>query len=167
MEKRRGYTRARDRKRAAESGLDDLPVAVAVAIEQSLGAPAATPEPPQPADATVEELVTRLEAIKDRIFRLRAVFAVTLSQDCAMEANRYLALFQTTATQLEEKDPDSLANITRGFESLLLSPPIQMKGTIPLETQRLVEQRWEISQSPRRRPPMQADTIGDGLGWLL
>jgi hypothetical protein len=43
---------------------------------------------------TVERLLCRLEAIRDRMWRLRAMFAVSLSQDCAIEANHYLNLFK-------------------------------------------------------------------------
>jgi hypothetical protein len=170
LEKRRGYDKAGRERRAlaralAEGGLQDLPALVAAAVEQ---APApATPEPPKPVDATVEELIARLVAIRERIFRLRASFAVTLSSDNAMEANRYLALFQTIAQQLEEMDADALANITRGFESLLLSPPFStQKATIPIETQRIAELRWEVSHSPAQREPT-PPAISDGLSWML
>src|SRR5437667_3385490 len=80
LEKRRGYAkagaeRARLRK-LTESGLSDLPTNVAVAIEE-LPAPAPAPEPVK-IEASVEDLVARLELIKDRIFRLHAVFATSL-----------------------------------------------------------------------------------------
>src|SRR5580700_11205902 len=50
LARRREYDKAgrerRKLKALAASGLDDLPSDVAVAIEESLAAPAATPEPP-------------------------------------------------------------------------------------------------------------------------
>jgi hypothetical protein len=169
-EKRREYERAaRERKRArrlAESGLEDLPDAVAVAVEAALEMQAPEEEPPKAADATVEDLVARLAAIKERIFRLHAVYAVSLSLDAAMEANRYLALFQDLAQQLEAKDADSLSTITRGFESLLLSPPFPTRRTIPLDTQKLVELRWEAMQTPALREPKPPD-VPDGLDWMV
>ena len=166
-EMRRGYSRAaRERKRAAASGLDDLPSDVAVAIEESLALPASTPEPPTPADVTVEELAAKLEAIKERVFRLHAVFANTLSFDAAIEANGYLVLFQKLAVELERKDASALENIVRGHESLLLSPPVPVRRAIPLELQRSCELRWEVSHSPNRRAP-KPPTISDGLDWLV
>ncbi len=171
LELRRGYDRAgRERERKAkaiaESGVQDLPPEVAVGVEESLKTSAPEPTPEKPADATGAELVAKLVAIRERIFRLSAMFAVSLSSDNAMEANRYLALFQTIAQQLEEKDASALANITRGFESLLMSPPFPTRRTIPLDTQKLVELRWDAMQSPRRREP-KPPAVSDGLDWLV
>lgn len=169
LEKRRGYARAaRDRalQAANNTGLADLPDAVAVAIEQ-LPAPDHTPEPVKP-DASVEELVKRLEAIKSRILRLHAVYATTLSFDCAVEANKFITLFQTLAAELKEKHPEALDNIVAGYEALLMSPPIPVKKTIPLATQEWVELRWQSQLSPIRRPPKRdVDAVPDGLGWML
>lgn len=170
LEKRRGYAQAgRERERArrlAESGLDDLPLDIAVRLEEL---PAADPPPvPVQPDASSAELVKRLEAIKDRIFRLRATFAVSLSQDAAMEGNRFVVLFQDLARQLQAKDADALAALTLGHESLLLSPPVPVRQTIPLETQRLCELRWEVSQSPMRHIPKRpVENVPDGLSWML
>ena len=171
LEMRRGYDRAgRERRRKAkalaESGIQDLPPEVAVGVEDALKATAPEPTTPKPADATVNELVARLISIRERIFRLSAMFAVSLSSDNAMEANRYLVLFQTIAAQLEEKDANALANITRGFESLLMSPPFPTHRTIPLDTQKLVELRWDAMRSPVRRTPM-PPSVSDGLDWLV
>ncbi|MGA7869799.1 MAG: hypothetical protein WCA22_02770 [Candidatus Binatus sp.] len=167
LEQRREYARLA-RERAQQSGLDDLPPEVAVALEEL---PTAQPEPapvPVQHDPTPEELVSRLEAIKDRLFRLHAVFAVSLSHDCAMEANRYLEIFQELASELKKKDPQALERIVAGHEAMLNSPPIQMKQTIPLDTQRWCEIRWEASQSPIRHAPKRpADNVPDGLGWML
>jgi hypothetical protein len=169
---RRGYDKAGRERRArakalAESGLQDLPLETQVTI-QTLEAqsPAPEPEGPKIADATVGEMVERLIAIRERIFRLSALFAVSLSSDCAMEANRYLSLFQTIAAQLEAKDANALATLTRGFESLLMSPPFPTRRTIPLDTQELVELRWEAMQSPAQRAPT-PPTVSDGLDWMV
>jgi hypothetical protein len=109
--------------------------------------PELTPVPVRP-DATSAELVVRLEAIKERIFRLRALFAVSLAHDCAIQAQH----------------PEAHAQIVAGHEALLLSPPIQIRQTIPLDTQRLCELRWEVSQAPIRRIPKRpAENIPDGL----
>jgi hypothetical protein len=165
LEKRRGYARAaRDRALQAANGLDDLPLEVAVAIEQQLSAaPEPTPEPPKP---SVEELVARLEAIKDRIFRLHAVFAVSLSQETAIEANRFVALFQGLAAELRAKQPEALEKIVAGHEAILTSPPVRVRQQIPIETQKWVELRWEAMQSPARRAP-KPPMVPDGLdAWV-
>jgi hypothetical protein len=140
--KRRAARIARKVARVAEeaqNGLDDLPLEVAVAIEENSAQPAQS-APVQP-DDTVQNLVARLEAIRERIWCLQAMFAVTLSHDCAMEADRFLALFQSLAQQLKAKDVGAFDSLVRGHEALLLSPPVQTKPTIPLDTQRLCEVR--------------------------
>lgn len=167
LEKRRQYAKAaRDRELAQNDGLSDLPLLIATAIEEL---PATEPEPvPVQPDASSDELVARLTAIKERIFRLHAVFAVSLSHDAAMEANRFLVLFQDLAEQLKAKDADALAALTCGHESLLLSPPVMVKHTIPLDVQRSCEERWERSQAPIRRIPKRAvENVPDGLSWML
>jgi hypothetical protein len=166
LEKRRGYARAaRDRALQAANGLADLPVEIAVAIEELPAAPEAALEPPKP-DASVEELVARLEAIRERIFRLHAVFAVSLSQETAIEANRFVALFQDLAAELRVKQPDALDKIVAGHEAILTSPPVRVRQQIPVATQQWVEMRWEALQSPARRPP-KPPMVPDGLdAWV-
>jgi hypothetical protein len=166
LEKRRGYAKAaRERELAKRNGLSDLPPLVAVAIEEALKTPAPEPAEPKP-DASPEELVARLESIKERIFRLRAVYAVSLSVDAAMEANRYLVLFQELAQSLKAKDAEAYDNLVRGHESMLLSPPVPVRQSIPQDTQRLVELRWEAMRSPARREP-KPPAVSDGLDWLV
>jgi hypothetical protein len=160
LEKRRGYARAARDRALAANGLDDLPDAIAVAIEELPAAPEPAPEP-EP-DATVEQLVARLEAIKDRIFRLHAVFAVSLSQETAIEANRFVALFQDLAAELKAKQPEALEKIVAGHEAILTSPPVRVRQQIPVATQQWVEMRWEAMQSPTRRAP-KPPMVPDGL----
>jgi hypothetical protein len=168
LEKRRGYARAARDRALAANGLADLPVEVAVAIEELPTVPESPAQEAVKPDASVEELVARLEAIKTRILRLHVVYATTLSFDCAMEANRFVTLFQTIATELKEKQPEALDNIIAGHEALLMSPPIPVKKTIPIATQQWVELVWESQLRPIRRPPKRdADAIPDGLGWML
>jgi hypothetical protein len=167
LERRRGYARAaRDRAQAANnSGLADLPDAIAASIEELPAAPQPAPEPPKP-DASVEELVARLEAIRERIFRLHSVFAVSLSQETAIEANRYVALFQDLAAELRVKQPEALEKIVAGHEAILTSPPVRVRQQIPVATQQWVEMRWEAMQCPARRPP-KPPSVPDGLdGWV-
>jgi hypothetical protein len=167
LEKRRGYARAaRDRELARQNGLSDLPPLVAVAIEEALKTPAPEPASEPKPHASSEELVSRLEAIKDRIFRLRAVYAVSLSVDAAMEANRYLVLFQELAQSLKAKDAEAYDNLVRGHESMLLSPPVPVRQSIPHDTQQLVELRWEAMRTPARRAP-KPPAVSDGLDWLV
>ncbi|MGB8064325.1 MAG: hypothetical protein WCF26_20725 [Candidatus Sulfotelmatobacter sp.] len=150
------------REQSQASGLDDLPLEVAVAMEEN---PAQHKEPaPVEADDSIASLVARLTAIRERIWRLQSVFAVSLSMETAIEANRYLQLFQELAAQLREKDPSALESLTVGQESLLLSPPIPLKQSIPLSTQRLVEMRWQAMTQPTQRAPKHPPGyVPDGL----
>jgi hypothetical protein len=170
-EKRRAARIAKKVARAAAKpdGLDDLPLAVALAFELNPAQPV-KPEPSAPAsmDDSVPGLVARLTAIREKIWRLQAMFAVSLSHDCAMHANRYLTLFQDIAQKLQDKDPAALEAITHGHESLLLSPPIAVKQSIPLATQNLVETRWLAMTQPMQRPPKRhVASVPDGLDWML
>jgi hypothetical protein len=82
LEKRSGYARAaleRAIPAAHNTGLVDVPDGVAGAIEELPAAP--EPEPVKP-DVSVEELAARLSVIKERIFRLHAVFAVSTQPGC-------------------------------------------------------------------------------------
>lgn len=164
LEKRRGYAKAaRDRELARQNGLSDLPPLVAVAIEEVLKTPAPEPAPEPKPHASSEKLVSRLEAIKDRIFRLRAVYAVHLSVDAAMEANRYLVLFQELAQSLNAKDAKAYdrPRINASL-SACASPAIHPAQ----DTQRLVELRWEAMRTPARREP-KPPAVCDGLDWLV
>jgi len=137
-------------------------------MEENPAQPTKPEQTPVQSDDSVESLVSRLTAIRERIWRLQSVFAVSLAHDVALEANQYLTLFQSLAQELKAKDPAKLDDLVRGHESLLQSPPIPIKQTIPLDVQRLAEIRWEASQSPTRRAPKRpADAVPDGLGWML
>jgi hypothetical protein len=156
------------REQPQANGLDDLPLEVAVAIELSPEQPVKPDPAPIPADDSVPGLVARLTAIREKIWCLQAMFAVSLSHDCAMDANRYLTLFQDIAQKLRDKDPAALEAITHGHESLLLSPPIAVKQSIPLATQTLVETRWLAMTQPMQRPPKRhVASVPDGLDWML
>ena len=161
-QKRREYARAgreRDRLRRLASGLASLPFA---------DEPTKTKPEPVQSDPSAEELVARLEAIKQRILRLHSVFATTLAFDCAMEANRYVILFQNIAAELKARQPEALENLVRGHEAILLSPPVPVRQQIPIETQQWCETRWEATRSPIRRVAKRAtDTIHDGLSWMV
>ena len=167
----KGYKKRRDPIENAQyhqqsDGLSDLPVEVAVVIEGN----ARTTEESKAVtcDEPVESLVSRLEAIRERIWRLQAMFAVSLSHDCAIEANQYLHRFQTLALQLKERDVSAFDNLVRGHESLLLSPPVPVKQTIPVETQRLCELRWEVNRLPAQSEGGRTtEHVPDGLGWML
>lgn len=165
--KRKAARIARKVAREQADGLDDLPLEVAVAIELNSAQPV-NPEggPAFTADDSVPSLVERLTAIREKIWRLQATFAVSLSHDCLMEANRYLLLFQDLAGQLKAKDTAALEALTLGHESLLLSPPIPVKQSIPLSTQNLVETRWLAMTQPTHRAPKRP-SVPDGLDWLL
>jgi hypothetical protein len=157
---------AQIRRRAAvkADGLDDLPLEVALAIESS--PPPAEPEPAPIQDDSVENLVARLMAIRERIWRLQSTFAVSLSHDCLIEANQFLILFQDLAEQLKAKDVAAFNSLTAGHETLLLSPPVPIRQRIPLDTQRLCELRWEVNRAPVHRAPKPL-TLADGLDWMV
>jgi hypothetical protein len=85
-----------------------------------------------------------------------------------LDANKYLSLFQAIAEQLKLKDATALDELTRGHESLLLSPSIPLKQSVPISTQRLVEMRWEAMTQPTQRAPKRnVASVPDGLGWML
>jgi hypothetical protein len=164
-QKRREYARAareRDRLRRLAAGLGSLPV-----VTGEPAKPETTPEPAR-LDPSAEELVTRLEAIKQRILRLHSTFAMTLAFECAMEANKYVALFQVVAAELKAKQPEALESLVRGHEAILLSPPVPVRQQIPIETQKFCELQWEVMRSPIRTVPKRAtEPIPDGLGCML
>jgi hypothetical protein len=107
-------------------------------------------------------------AIREQIWAHQAMFAVSLSPECLVDANRYLGLFQSIGQQLKAKDASAFDALTAGHESLLLSPSIPLKQSVPLSTQRLVELRWEAATQPTRRVPQRnVASVPDGLGWML
>jgi hypothetical protein len=151
------------------SGIHDLPVEVAVVVEENLAQSLAELKAiPSESTATVAELVERLTAIRERIWRLRSVYAVTLSQDTAVEANQYVDLFQSLAAELRVRDADALEALTRGHESTLLSPPVTVRPTIPLATQMWCEMKWLAQRQPEEPGRnIGPDTIHDGMGQFL
>lgn len=154
----------------ASSGLDDLPDEIALVLAATpITAPPAPETPKREAEPpdSVENLVQRMTAIRERIWRLRALFATTLSQDCAIEANRFLQLFQDLAAQLKTKAPEQLEELVRGHESLLQSPPVLVKPTISIQTQHWCEIRAEAQRSRAPRTETRHDQIHDGLGAFL
>jgi hypothetical protein len=165
LEKRRGYARAaRERERSKHDGLADLPVEVAFAIEQAPTMPA--PEAVKVAEEllSVEELVSRLTAIRERLFWLQAVWANSLSPDVYQEAESYRILFQNLSEQLRGRDPAALDRIVAGHEALLLSEPGAPKPSVPLATQRLFELAAEIQSVRSARPASTPNGyVADGL----
>lgn len=155
--------RAEERKRS-KSGLDDLPCEVAAAIE----AHEAAPKNGKPADTAPEldstgDLIERLTKIRERLFWLAAVYAVTLSRDVDSELDKYRRIFLELGAGLKTKDPDAFAGLTAGYESLLFAKPIASKPSIPLELQRRCELLSELQTRPKPEPKP-AGFIGDGLG---
>ena len=163
LEKRRGYARAaRERGRAKQNGLADLPVEVAVAIEQASATP--TQEPVKVEPTPVEELIARIMAVRERLFWLQAVWATTLSPDVYQEAESYRKLFQELSGQLREQDPGVVDGIVAGHEALLLSEPAVPKPSVPIGTQRLFELVGEIQTSKlAKTAPKPNGYVADGL----
>jgi hypothetical protein len=93
------------RQATEDAGLLDLRVEIAVAIEEDAAQPAAAPAPVQhdEAESTVENLVARLTAIRERLFWLQAVWATGLSPDVAMEGDKYRQVFQDLGARLNNK----------------------------------------------------------------
>lgn len=117
--------------------------------------------PTQPQNAS--DLVTRLLAIRERLFWLHACWATTLSPDIAFEADRYRELFRELGDELRKQDAGALDRITAGYEALLLAEPMP-KPTIPLAAQQWHEIAAEV-RNERSTPP-EAKPIGyvsDGL----
>jgi hypothetical protein len=159
--------KAKPKVKELGSGIDDLPIAVALVVEENLAQSRATePTSASASPATTAELVERLTAIRERIWRLRAVFAVTLSHDAAVEADRYVEMFQSIGRELQAKDAGEYAALTRGHEALLESPPVTVRPTIPLAVQHLAEMRWEAATQARLRAPKRP-TVSDGLDWMV
>jgi hypothetical protein len=167
LEKRRGYARAaRERERAKQNGLADLPVEVAVAIEQTPAMP--TPEPVKVELVPVEELIARLTAIRERLFWLQAVWANTLSPHVYYEAESYRILFQDLSEPLRGQDPAALDRIVAGHEALLLSEPGAPKPIVPLAPQKLFELAAETQSSRSVRPATNpSGYVADGLQGFL
>ena len=106
-------------------------------------------------------LVERLTAIRERLFRLQAMWAVTLSPDVALEADGFRKLFHDLASQVQDRrEVDALI---AGHESLLLCEPTP-KPTVPMSAQRWFELAGEV-RSERRRPeaPKPQGYVPDGL----
>ena len=70
------------------------------------------------------------------------------------------------AAQLKEKAPEELQNLVRDHESLLQSPPVLVKPTIPLQTQRWCEIRAKAGQQRVSKKEMPPDYLPDGLSFL-
>jgi hypothetical protein len=152
------------KKKQLQSGLDDLPVEVALAIESKPPAP----ENAKPAETATQDsvldLVERLKSIRERLFWLQAVWATTLSPDVALEADKYRKVFQDLGDQLKAKDRNAFDALIAGHEALLLAEPLPTKGTIPLETQRRFELLGELRARPSPQPVHQPDGyVCDGL----
>jgi hypothetical protein len=150
------------------SGLDDLPIEVAVALEDAASTP-----PPETATVDVapnssEDLVARLTKVRERLFWLQAVWATSLSPDVYQEAEQYRRVFQALGEQLKKQDPDTFGRLVAGHEALLLAEPMPTKGTLPLATQRWFELVGELQSRPTPRPePKPAGYVADGLQSLL
>jgi hypothetical protein len=157
------------RERVQQNGLDDLPIEVAVVIEENaVQTSAQMRQPATPGDTSVEDLVARLTAIRERLFWLQAVWATTLSHDVYQEADRYRQLFHDLGEQLKAKAPDELDRLISGHEALLLAEPISHKPTLSLATQRWFELAAEIRNQPAGRHSTQPDGyVADGLQSFL
>ncbi len=174
LARRRGYAKAgRERARALsiqQDGLQDLPIETQVAMGgEAAETPApVAPEPAKPADASVEDLVTRLTAIRERLFWLQAVWATTLSHDIYQEADRYRDVFRELGDQLRAKDPAEFDKLTVGHEALLLAEPSVRRPTLPLAAQRWFELAGELQCAPVARVAPKPDGyVSDGLQSFL
>ena len=171
-QKKRYVTRREPRvvqERGQQGGLDDLPIEVAVVIEENaVQTSAQMRQPATPGDASVEDLVARLTAIRERLFWLQAVWATTLSHDVYQEADRYRQLFHDLGEQLKAKAPDELDRLISGHEALLLAEPISRKPTLSLANQRWFELAAEIRNPPAGSHSPQPDGyVADGLQSFL
>jgi hypothetical protein len=83
-------------------------------IEPSESKSSAAPAHP-PATDSVEDLVKRLTAIRERLFWLTTVYATTLSHDVAYEADSYRRIFRELGQRLNAVD-------SRGIRAARLGP---------------------------------------------
>jgi hypothetical protein len=162
-------TARREMRRAQQNGLDDLPGEIALVIEENAARKAAPVSQPAKADdASAEDLVARLTAIRERLFWLQAVWATTLSHDVYQEADRYRQLFHDLGEELRAKAPDELDDLIAGHEALLLAEPISQKPTLPLASQRMFELAGELQSTQTAKPqPRPAGYVADGLQSFL
>src|SRR5437879_5538431 len=113
--------------------------------------------PSESSNPTVADLIERLTKIRERLFWLQSVWAVSLSPDVAFEADRYRDLFGDLADQLRKQDAEALDRLTAGHESLLFADA-SPKPTVPLAAQQLVELIGEVrNQRSHPRPPKPQD----------
>ena len=167
--KQKKKTAQTEMRRAQQNGLDDLPGEIAFVIEENAARKTAPVSQPAKADdASAEDLVARLTAIRERLFWLQAVWATTLSHDVYQEADRYRQLFHDLGEELRAKAPDELDDLIAGHEALLLAEPISQKPTLSLATQRWFELAAEIRNIPSGRHAIQTDGyVADGLQSFL
>jgi hypothetical protein len=169
MKQKKKAVSRRDARPSQQNGLDELPVEVAVAIEENAALKTAlVSQPDNRCDTSVEDLVSRLTAIRERLFWLQAVWATTLSHDVYQEADRYRQLFHDLGEELRAKAPDELDDLIAGHEALLLAEPISQKPTLSLATQRWFELAAEVRNIPSGRHAIQPDGyVADGLQSFL
>ena len=169
MKQKKKTVSRRDAQPSQQNGLDDLPVEVAVVIEENAALKTVVVSQRESrGDASVEDLVSRLTAIRERLFWLQAVWATTLSHDVYQEADRYRQLFHDLGEQLKDKAADELDSLVAGHEALLLAEPISQKPTLSLETQRWFELAAEVRNLPPGRHAIQPDGyVADGLQSFL
>jgi hypothetical protein len=167
-QKKRAGTR-REARPSQENGLDDLPIEVAVVIDENTARKTTlVSQPEKQGDASVHDLVSRLTAIRERLFWLQAVWATTLSHDVYQEADRYRQLFHDLGEELRAKAPDELDRLVVGHEALLLAEPISQKPTLPLASQRMFELAGELRSTPSAKPRPRPDGyVADGLQSFL
>lgn len=115
-----------------------------------------------PSDSSPQNVIARLIAIRERLFRLQAVWTTSLSPDVALEADRFRQLFHDLASQIQDRrEVDALI---AGHEALLLCEPTPPKPTVPMAAQRWFELAGEIrSERSRPEPPKPEGYVPDGL----
>jgi hypothetical protein len=143
-----------------------MPLEVVVAIEENAITPSEKHD--DAAQDSADGLITRLTAIRERLFWLQAVWANTLSPDIAREADRYRELFRELAEQLRKLDPGAVDRLIAGHEALLLAEPSSHKPTIPSAAQRWFDLTCELRSERRQAPmPKPVGYVPDGLQSLV
>ena len=127
--------------------LDSLGLLDEKQVNESENRPEKSPDMSRHDQVSTQELASRLESIKKRITKLRAVFATSLSTEIARELDRWQARAHDLATVLLDKDPAVLYEVIKDDVAFFLTPPRRVaKPRIPLATQQMVELLWEINQ---------------------
>jgi hypothetical protein len=148
--------------------LDSLGLLDEKQVNESENRPEKSPDMSRHDQVSTQELASRLESIKKRITKLRAVFSTSLSAEISRELDRWQARAHDLATVLLDRDPAALYQVISDDVDFFLTPPRrEARPRIPLAAQQMIELAWELRQQPVPRPPESNSPINFGSGAFL